>query len=257
MMHFNKLFMHQRMRCVCIASVSACLSAVTAFALVPSPILRAASPLRVTVAPAPIVSMGGERGPPQPGEGWAAPKEPVDYTKWVVAGSAAAVVLYRHDLAAVLCVSGAVGNALLSKVLKRLLNEARPEGARLADPGMPSSHAQSLFFFASYLGCAAADAPVAALRMGAVGLLPLAGFLAWQRVCAGLHTPAQVLVGGIIGCATGAWWCVWAQPTLEAAMGGASSAPLSSSLLALFLVGALVVGSAERMLGAKLKRGRG
>tara|TARA_B110001452_G_scaffold239129_1_gene219994 strand:+ start:1421 stop:2152 length:732 start_codon:yes stop_codon:yes gene_type:complete len=234
----------------------ALLPAASAFALAPArPVLHVAPPLRV--APAPVLSMGGDRGPPQPGEGWAVPQEPVDYTKWVVAGSAAAVVLYRHDLASVLCVSGAVGNALLSKVLKRLLNEARPTGARLADPGMPSSHSQSLFFFASYLSCAANDAATPALSMGAVGLLPLGGFLAWQRVRAGLHTPAQVLVGGTIGCATGAGWCLWAQPTLEAAMGGAGSAPLSSSLLALFLVGALVVGSAERMLGAKLKRGRG
>lgn len=187
--------------------------------------------------------------------GWSV-KEPIDLTKWCVAGCAAAAVLYRHDLASLLCVSGAIGNALLSKVLKRLLNEARPSGARLKDPGMPSSHSQSLFFFASYLSCAAAHATRPALRVGAVALLPLAGFLAWQRVRAGLHTPAQVLVGGTIGCATGAGWCVWLQPATEAAMGGASSTPLSSSLLALFLVGALVVGSAERMLGAKLKHGR-
>ena len=76
-------------------------------------------------------------------------------TRWVVSGSAAIVVAYRRDAASILCILGAVLNALLSKVLKRLLNEARPAGAPLADPGMPSSHAQSLFFFASYLSVAA------------------------------------------------------------------------------------------------------
>jgi dolichyldiphosphatase len=33
-------------------------------------------------------------------------------------------------------------NALLSKILKRVINQARPAGAQQADPGMPSSHAQ-------------------------------------------------------------------------------------------------------------------
>ena len=46
-------------------------------------------------------------------------------------------------------------NAALSKVLKRVINEARPEGARTADPGMPSSHSMSLFFLACFCACAA------------------------------------------------------------------------------------------------------
>ena len=61
-------------------------------------------------------------GPSTSSEDWAV-REPIDLTKWAVAGSAAATVLYRHDLASVLCVGGAIGNALLSKVLKRLITK--------------------------------------------------------------------------------------------------------------------------------------
>ena len=75
-------------------------------------------------------------------------------TRWVVSVCAALTLAYRRDAASALCIVGAVLNALLSKVLKRVLNMSRPTGARLADPGMPSSHAQSLFFFASYLSTA-------------------------------------------------------------------------------------------------------
>ena len=111
---------------------------------------------------------------------------------------------------------------------------------------MPSSHAQSLFFFASYLSAAAASAPMnAALRVGAFGLLPLAAYLAWQRVLAGLHTPAQVGVGGLIGTTIGAAWFFAAQPALEDAVRGGGGVPVGS-ILALFVLGAGVVGSVER-----------
>lgn len=50
----------------------------------------------------------------------------------------------RRDLPTFSFVLGAVLNGVLSKVLKRLLNQKRPEGSEQSDPGMPSSHAQSL-----------------------------------------------------------------------------------------------------------------
>ena len=71
----------------------------------------------------------------------------------VVAGSVALTFLYRRDAWSSLYVCGGILNAVLSKVLKRLINEARPEGARSKDPGMPSSHAQSLFFLGTFVAC--------------------------------------------------------------------------------------------------------
>ena len=72
-------------------------------------------------------------------------------TKWIVIAAAATALAYYHDLETALCLVGAVLNGILSKILKKMLRMPRPTGAPLADPGMPSSHAQSLFFFAVYI----------------------------------------------------------------------------------------------------------
>jgi dolichyldiphosphatase len=206
-----------------------------------------------------------------------APDEPllkID-TRWIVVSAVVVTVLWRRDVAAVLCVSGAVLNALLSKVLKRVINEARPAGARLSDPGMPSSHAQSLFFFAAYLSAAVLRAeflpalviaeselpsfvqvsstPEQATVCIALALLSAVGATS-RRISDGLHTREQVVVGAIIGGLMGASWCVLVQPRLAAAVattGGASQAALATSLIVVVTIGLAI---AERGIGAALKR---
>ena len=71
-------------------------------------------------------------------------------TKWVVSAGVAVTLVLRRDLPTCSFVMGACLNGVLSKVLKRLLNQKRPEGSEQSDPGMPSSHAQSLFFIGGY-----------------------------------------------------------------------------------------------------------
>lgn len=194
-------------------------------------------------------------------------------TRWLVSGATLAVLYWRgFDQPSVLFLFGAVLNAVLSKLLKRWLNAARPEGARLADPGMPSSHAQSLFFFAAYLGTALLEASDRTFRdvLGegtADGAIRLARdvscFAVWcaalggslTRVSSGLHTFAQVGVGGGIGAAAGLLWLRAGQPAVEWALGGTGEmAPAWA--IGLLLTGALVVGSVERSLGASLKQRR-
>ena len=63
------------------------------------------------------------RPPTGPTHAAALRREPTDITKWAVSGTAALVIATRRDLASVLCVGGAVLNALLAKLLKRLLKE--------------------------------------------------------------------------------------------------------------------------------------
>ena len=188
-------------------------------------------------------------------------------TRWVVSLSTFVVLcLRRFDEASTLFVAGAICNAVLSKVLKRCFNAARPAGARLADPGMPSSHAQSLFFFAAYLGAAARDSVAIGRLLGpdaprrtvdlvrgavAVGLVVAALALSLQRVAAGLHTLAQVVVGGVVGGVCGLFWLRSGQPALATAIGGAAH---PAAALGLVAAGALVVGSAERALATSLKR---
>ena len=45
-----------------------------------------------------------------------------------------------------------VGVSIIAlQVLKAVLNQSRPAGARSSDPGMPSSHANSLGYFGTYV----------------------------------------------------------------------------------------------------------
>lgn len=74
-----------------------------------------------------------------------------------MASTVATTLLVRRDCATYLWVFGGILNAALSKVLKRLINESRPAGAKVADPGMPSSHAMSLFFLSVFVAAAAQD----------------------------------------------------------------------------------------------------
>lgn len=55
------------------------------------------------------------------------------------------------------------------QVIKHLVDESRPENARAADPGMPSSHANSLAFFGCYiaLSLTTGGSPSAASTYGA------------------------------------------------------------------------------------------
>lgn len=67
-------------------------------------------------------------------------------SKWLVAALFAGIILLRHDAEALWTAMGSVINAVLSIVLKRILNQERPIATLRSDPGMPSSHAQSIFF---------------------------------------------------------------------------------------------------------------
>lgn len=67
-------------------------------------------------------------------------------SKWLVAAVFGIILLLRHDGEALWAASGSVVNAGLSTVLKRVLNQERPVSTIRSDPGMPSSHAQSIFY---------------------------------------------------------------------------------------------------------------
>lgn len=60
------------------------------------------------------------------------------------------IILLRHDGAALWAVIGSISNSALSVVLKRILNQERPATTLRSDPGMPSSHAQSISFISVF-----------------------------------------------------------------------------------------------------------
>ncbi|KAL0332916.1 UNVERIFIED_CONTAM: Lipid phosphate phosphatase epsilon 2, chloroplastic [Sesamum calycinum] len=72
-------------------------------------------------------------------------------SKWFVSALFVAIILWRHDAEALWAAMGAVLNAMLSITLKKILNQERPISTLRSDPGMPSSHAQSIFYTITFL----------------------------------------------------------------------------------------------------------
>lgn len=72
-------------------------------------------------------------------------------SKWIISGLFLGLVLMRHDGEAWWALIGAVFNDTLSIGLKRVLNQERPDANMRSDPGMPSSHAQSIFYIFNFM----------------------------------------------------------------------------------------------------------
>jgi hypothetical protein len=70
----------------------------------------------------------------------------LEQSKWLVVTFFGAVILGRHDAKAMWAALGLVVNSILSVILKRTFNQERPDSTLRSDPGMPSSHGQSIFF---------------------------------------------------------------------------------------------------------------
>lgn len=160
--------------------------------------------------------LGGEKlpGPRREAAAWWAPVEAAlnRMSKWLVAGSFAFAALWKHDAEIMWALMGAVVNTLLSSVLKQMFNHERPAPALRSDPGMPSSHAQSIFYAAMFLVLSLfywLGTNYLAMILGAA-TLALASYLSWLRVSQRLHTLNQILVGGTVGSAFGAlWFLLW------------------------------------------------
>lgn len=98
---------------------------------------------------------------------------------------------------------GAVGNGVLGKVIKKILDHDRPEALALSediklkptDGGMPSSHAMSLGFIGTYTALGVAES-----MPWVVGfIVPYIFVSLYYRVKASLHTIEQVAVGLVLG----------------------------------------------------------
>ncbi|KAJ8443667.1 hypothetical protein Cgig2_019649 [Carnegiea gigantea] len=140
-------------------------------------------------------------------------------SKWLVAGLFAAVLLCRHDAEALWAAMGSVLNSALSIILKRILNQERPDSHVRSDPGMPSSHAQSIFYcvmfvilsMVEWLGVNEVTLIFAALS------LAFGSYLSWLRVTQQLHTISQVVVGAVLGsCFSLLWILTWDVLVLDA-----------------------------------------
>ncbi|VAI48450.1 unnamed protein product [Triticum turgidum subsp. durum] len=161
--------------------------------------------------------LGGDKLPGPRAEAAATRWTPVEaalnrMSKWLVAVSFALAALWKRDAEIMWALMGAVANTVLSSILKKLLNHERPAPALRSDPGMPSSHAQSIFYAATFLVLSVFSwlgTNYLAMILGAT-TVALASYLSWLRVSQRLHTLNQILVGAAVGSAFSAlWFALW------------------------------------------------
>ncbi|XP_022015708.2 lipid phosphate phosphatase epsilon 2, chloroplastic [Helianthus annuus] len=132
-------------------------------------------------------------------------------SKWVVALTLGGFIIFRHDALALWAATGSVSNYILSIALKRVLKQKRPVSDEGLGPGMPSSHAQTVFFTLVFVIVSVIE------RMGLSGatmalgilLVAIGSYFSWLRVLLGYHTSSQVFVGTIVGSNVAILW-FWA-----------------------------------------------
>lgn len=123
-------------------------------------------------------------------------------TKWLVTlGNVVALWSRPRNVFGPFIVTGVILATYLTALLKRLIDQGRPDGAPFSDPGMPSSHALSSFFLANCWRQTYQHGPV-------VGpwLWSAAATVALLRVVCGFHTLAQISVGAVLGVSLGHGW---------------------------------------------------
>ncbi|KAK8606752.1 hypothetical protein V6N13_052512 [Hibiscus sabdariffa] len=120
-------------------------------------------------------------------------------SKWLVSALFGGVILWRHDAEALWMAMGSIVNALLSVGLKRVLNQERPVAGLKSDPGMPSSHAQSIFYTVVFTIASVLEWLGVNELSVSISVLALAfgSYFSWLRVSQKLHTINQILVGAV------------------------------------------------------------
>jgi len=135
-------------------------------------------------------------------------------TKWVVAIAHTIAVWSRpRNFIAPYIVVGSIGAVYFTDAIKQVINQSRPSGAPIADPGMPSSHSLVTFFAAAAWITAAACNGRLGLDCVSLLLLGSASTVAILRVVCGYHSVAQVVVGAGLGSILGKCW-VWLGETV-------------------------------------------
>ena len=140
-------------------------------------------------------------------------------TKWLITlGNTLGVWCRPHSFQGPYIIAGAIASVYFTDVLKKLINQGRPDGSVLTDPGMPSSHSLVSFFAATgWTGAITASELVGnEALIGKIGLFIAASTVAILRVVCGYHTWAQIGVGASVGAILGRLWvCLGAALHLQ------------------------------------------
>ena len=189
-------------------------------------------------------------------------------TSIVVAGTFFVVLAIKRDVLMVTFFIGSILNGILSKVLKKVLNQERPSELdtidmklKPSDNGMPSSHAMSLGFIGTFTALALPITRIPILLYVIISLK--------YRIDTNLHTKNQILVGLILGMFNGGVWNLLCDATsnpfgisltsiiAETGVFNTQTGQFPIQLLLIpAIVGALVVGSVERRISEWMKKSK-
>jgi membrane-associated phospholipid phosphatase len=185
-------------------------------------------------------------------------------TTIVVAGLFFLVLLWKRDALMVSFFIGAISNGILSKILKKMINQTRPPELehvddiqlKPGDKGMPSSHAMSLGFISTFIACNLSWTQIPLFVYATVSLI--------YRVQVKLHTWQQVVVGSMVGSSNGFLWyrlCIGDNPWKLHIMNFVKRYFLNENgqlplplMIVPFLIGAATIGSFERRISGWIKK---
>lgn len=153
------------------------------------------------------------------------------------------LIIFRRELHTITFFIGILLNEGCNQVLKYSIKAPRP--CRKHDVGhlmygMPSSHAQFMAFFASYMALFAlirlhsqyeSIADIVWKHIVSLGSIFTALVVAYSRVYLRYHTPEQVLFGLLVGSLLGICWFVCAQRLFSPLFDVIVSWPVSEMLL--------------------------
>ncbi|KAI7746301.1 hypothetical protein M8C21_014844 [Ambrosia artemisiifolia] len=122
-------------------------------------------------------------------------------SKWIVAAIFGGLLLLRHDGLAFWAAIGSVLNMMLSVTLKKTLKQERPDSRLSSGHGMPSSHAQAIFYTVVFVIISVIQWQGFSGATAILGLFVVAtgSYFAWLRVLERYHTTLQVVVGAFVG----------------------------------------------------------
>ena len=124
--------------------------------------------------------------------------------KLLVSSSAGLSVLLSSSWLPLYYIFGALLNALLGKIIKRIVRQPRPPTSKKGGYGMPSSHAHLLFYFLTITTFLSRK--YYSSYMSLILSLLLSGYAisaSYWRVVDGLHSLLQTFVGAALGVGMG------------------------------------------------------
>ena len=122
------------------------------------------------------------------------------------------IIAIRRDIGTFFVFLGQLIGVAINVVVKKMVKEPRPDGAYLDDEGMPSNHAQFIFFFAVYyilellFRSKRRVCPLILRLFYSLVLLFVAILVSFSRVYLSYHTLEQVIVGAGLGTFNATLW---------------------------------------------------